>query len=139
MSLADAKNMTAIEHDPRLALIAAIGEQTVGAVEILGDPQTAGIAEDAQMARRDVGIVEHHIIVVSPPDAEFTAGQPMTRDHVAMAREDFEPDDVVHYSVVGGYFVHVTASRKRRVRASALSKVTPLRLSRDTSASVPRS
>src|ERR1700676_615025 len=106
--MADPDRAVPVDDDPGQPALVAIEEHAIGATEIFGD-QPSGLADDPHMADRHKGIVDHHVILVAAADLYLRADEAETGRHVAVARQDLDPDHLVHW----------TASRKRRPSAMA--------------------
>src|SRR5439155_12930801 len=106
----DAKRAIAVQYQARRPL-AALGVEAVGAAQILGDERARGVAEDAEVLRRDVGIVDQHVIRIGAADADLGTGATVPGHDLPVARQNLDPDHLCHW----------IASRKRWVSATALS------------------
>ena len=74
------------------------GNRPLALPQVLGKEPAVGIAPDAHMPRRDIGIVEDEVIVIAAPDRDrgLGAGEAVPGGNVAMPRQHLDPDHRVH-------------------------------------------
>ena len=117
---ADPQRTVAIDNDARLrAPIALV--QSIRATQILGDEPAVVAAKDAQMPRRDRGVVDDHVVVVGAADPRLSALAAVPRDDVAVLAQDLDPDHGPAFAAAGPDADQPIAPRKLRPSARALS------------------
>src|SRR5262249_34542295 len=105
----DANRALAVEYDTLQSGPVAVEEHAVGAAGVFGDQPALIVAYDPHMVTRHVRIVDHHVVVVGTANAHLRSAQAEAGGHVAMARQDLDPD----------YRVPPMASMNRRPSAMA--------------------
>ncbi len=80
----DANRALRVEDDARLSGDAVIEEHAVLAASIFGDQPPGLVATDAHVSRRDVRVVDDHVIVVAAADARLVANDAQARRDLAV-------------------------------------------------------
>jgi hypothetical protein len=111
IGVADPDRMAAVDHDAREAAAATIEEGAVNAPHVFSNELPGLVAKDAQVLCRDIGIVDHDVVVIAAADPRLRPVNPKPAGDVALARQYLDP----HHLTV------CTASRKRLPSAIASS------------------
>jgi len=109
--MTDADGPLAVDDDALLPGAVPVEEHAIDAAPVVADEPSGFVAKDDHMIDRDIGIVEHDVVVIAAADTHDRPLAAKAGRHVAVSGQDFHPD----------HLVDRTASRKRLLSATASS------------------